>query len=318
MLYITHSTASEAVEALLSRLAGVHPAGPGRWLALCPAHPDRKPSLSIRLEGGRVLVHCFAGCDADAVLAAVGLSWRDLHRGHARPWESPNYYRPAPTPATPDADRRCYLERLWAEARPIQDAAVGRCYLAARGLALERVLEGLRLRVHPALPYREGGEVVGTYPALLGRVEHPRHGLVALHRTYLAPDGSGKAPVPSPKKLTPPVFEGATAGASIRLYPLEKDQPLGLAEGIETALAVHQSTGWPVWSCISAIGLERVQLPPEAREVIIAADHDPAGLEAARKLARRLLSEGRRVRLAVPERNGADWLDTLNESREVA
>jgi hypothetical protein len=38
-------------------------AGPGKWLAHCPAHSDSSPSLSIR-EGmdGRVLLHCFAGC----------------------------------------------------------------------------------------------------------------------------------------------------------------------------------------------------------------------------------------------------------------
>lgn len=311
MRYNPYSTASEAVEALLSRLAGVRLVGAGRWVACCPAHPDRKPSLSIRVLDGKILLHCFAGCDSDAVLAALGLTWADLHQGHARPWETPTYYRPAPAPATPDAERRRYLERLWAEAHPIQDAAVGRCYLEARGLILERVLEGLHLRVHPALPYREDGEVLDTYPALLGRVEHPRHGLVALHRTYLTPDGSGKAAVPSPKKLTPPVLEGATAGASIRLYALEPGQPLALCEGAETALAVHQCTGWPCWACVSAGGLERVQLPAEAREVVICADNDPAGLEAARKLARRLLSENRRVRLATPPKAGEDWLDVL-------
>lgn len=301
-----------ADDLLLSRLANLHPAGPGRWRATCPAHgTGRNQALSIRLEGDKILLHCFAGCAPDAVLAAVGLSWRDLHTRDSRPWDSPTYYRPAPAPATPDAERRRYLERLWAEAHPIQDAAVGRCYLEARGLILERVLEGLHLRVHPALPYREGGEVLGTYPALLGRVEHPRHGLVALHRTYLAPDGSGKAAVPSPKKLTPPVLEGATAGASIRLYAPQPGPPLALTEGVETSLAVHQLVGWPAWGCVSAGGLERVQLPAEAREVVIAADHDRAGLEAARKLARRLLSEGRKVRMAVPPREGQDWLDVV-------
>ncbi len=255
-----------------------------------------------------MLIHCFAGCPADAVLAAVGLTWRDLYAGEARPWEAPGYYRPAPAPARPEEGRHRYLERLWAEARPIQHSEVGAAYLKARGLQPERV-ENLNLRVHPGLDYRDGERVLGRYPALLGRVEHPRYGLVALHRTYLCRDGSGKAPVSSPKKLTPPVFEGATAGASIRLYPHEADKPLALAEGIETALAVHQATGWPVWACVSAGGLERVVLPTEAREVVICADHDPAGMDAARKLARRLLSEGRRVRLAVPPVAGADWLD---------
>jgi hypothetical protein len=64
---------------LLERLAGVKRTGPGRWIALCPAHDDRKPSLAIRALGdGRTLVHCFAGCDVSSVLAAVGLGFDAL------------------------------------------------------------------------------------------------------------------------------------------------------------------------------------------------------------------------------------------------
>lgn len=67
-------------DALLSRLDGVRRTGPGRWLARCPAHDDRKASLSIRgLDDGRVLVHDFAGCDVESVLAAVGLAFDALY-----------------------------------------------------------------------------------------------------------------------------------------------------------------------------------------------------------------------------------------------
>lgn len=63
----------------LSRLDGVRRSGPGRWLAKCPAHDDRSPSLSIReSEDGRTLITCFAGCDAGAVSGSVGLTLRDL------------------------------------------------------------------------------------------------------------------------------------------------------------------------------------------------------------------------------------------------
>jgi len=68
-----------AITALLERLQGIKRAGTGRWLARCPAHGDRSPSLSVReLEGGRVLLHCFAGCETAAVLRALGLSLSDL------------------------------------------------------------------------------------------------------------------------------------------------------------------------------------------------------------------------------------------------
>ena len=64
---------------LLERLEGVRATGPRGWVARCPAHHDKTPSLSVReLPDGRVLVHCFAGCDVHDILAAVGLSLRDL------------------------------------------------------------------------------------------------------------------------------------------------------------------------------------------------------------------------------------------------
>ena len=75
-------------ESLLSRLHGVRRTGPDRWVALCPSHDDGHPSLAIReIDGDRVLVHCFAGCTAHDVVAAVGLTLdalfpgRPSHRG---------------------------------------------------------------------------------------------------------------------------------------------------------------------------------------------------------------------------------------------
>lgn len=85
-------------QTLLDRLDGVRRTGPGRWIARCPAHPDRTPSLSIReLDDGRILVHDFAGCAAHEVLGAVGLTFDDLfpprESQHARPERRP--YIPA-------------------------------------------------------------------------------------------------------------------------------------------------------------------------------------------------------------------------------
>jgi hypothetical protein len=67
------------VETLLSRLDKVRRTGAGRWIARCPAHDDRTPSLSIReLDDGRTLIHCFGGCSVADVLAAVGLDFDAL------------------------------------------------------------------------------------------------------------------------------------------------------------------------------------------------------------------------------------------------
>lgn len=66
------------LDGLLARLDGVRQSGPDRWIARCPAHDDRDPSLSVRDAGDRVLIRCHAGCPAEAVVSALGLELRDL------------------------------------------------------------------------------------------------------------------------------------------------------------------------------------------------------------------------------------------------
>ena len=64
---------------LLSRLDKVKHTGQGRWVARCPAHNDRTPSLSLReLDDGRVLLRCFAECSAHEIVTSVGLELTDL------------------------------------------------------------------------------------------------------------------------------------------------------------------------------------------------------------------------------------------------
>ena len=70
----------KSVDKLLGQLERVKRTGAGRWLACCPAHADKGPSLSLReTDDGRVLVYCFAGCSSVDILAAVGLELRDLY-----------------------------------------------------------------------------------------------------------------------------------------------------------------------------------------------------------------------------------------------
>jgi hypothetical protein len=64
---------------ILDHLEGVRPNGREKYMARCPAHADRSPSLSIWLkDDGRILLKCFAGCDTEAVLTAMGLTFRDV------------------------------------------------------------------------------------------------------------------------------------------------------------------------------------------------------------------------------------------------
>ncbi len=72
------------IENLLGRLERVRRTGPCTYSACCPAHDDRGPSLSVReTDDGRILLHCYAGCDPHDVLAAIGLTFRDLHPDRA-------------------------------------------------------------------------------------------------------------------------------------------------------------------------------------------------------------------------------------------
>jgi len=67
-----------SADTLLARLDGVKRTGPDRWIARCPAHDDRHPSLSIRDADGNVLVKCWAGCSTAGILGTLDLVFEDL------------------------------------------------------------------------------------------------------------------------------------------------------------------------------------------------------------------------------------------------
>jgi hypothetical protein len=75
------------IEKLITRLDGVKRTGQNRYTAKCPSHNDKSPSLTVAEKEGRVIFHCFAGCEPADVLAAVGLTFRDLYP------ERPSYHK---------------------------------------------------------------------------------------------------------------------------------------------------------------------------------------------------------------------------------
>ena len=68
-----------SVEKLLPRLKGVRHVGDGKVVAICPAHQDKTPSLSVLIKPEKALLHCFAGCATADVLDAIGLTFSDLY-----------------------------------------------------------------------------------------------------------------------------------------------------------------------------------------------------------------------------------------------
>ena len=113
------------------------------------------------------------------------------------------------------------------------------------------------------------------------------------------------------------IFYGGLILASIALVVFARHQRVPVwhvADFAIPALAVRILTGLPAWSCVSAHGLETVSLPRGLGELVVAADNDPhhVGERAAHRLARRAQREGIPVvKVSVPKRTGADWLDVL-------
>lgn len=80
-------------DAIISRLDRVRQTGSASWIACCPAHADKSPSMTIREVEDRVLIHCFAGCPVEAILRALGMTFADLY-----PEPLPTTFRPLRKP----------------------------------------------------------------------------------------------------------------------------------------------------------------------------------------------------------------------------
>lgn len=65
------------IDAILSRLQRVRGRN-GNWTACCPAHDDKGPSLAVKEQDGKILLHCFAGCEVSAIVGALGIDMTDL------------------------------------------------------------------------------------------------------------------------------------------------------------------------------------------------------------------------------------------------
>ena len=129
-----------------------------------------------------------------------------------------------------------------------------------------------------------------------------------IHRTYL---GEGcKADLPTPKKLT--AASGPLVGACIPLAA-PRGGVLGIAEGIETAAAASLGSGLPVVAAYCANALAGFALPRGIERLVIFADHDPAGQQAAATLAQRATRAGLTSKTLTPSKPGSDWADVWLE-----
>lgn len=281
----------------------------GRWhgrygVSPCPiCQPERRKgqdALTLADGAAGLLLSCKkAGCSFRDILAAAGVM--------------PGDYTPpdAATIAQREAEQRREAEKrerqaraLWAETLPI-DGTAAEVYL--RGRAITCPLPET-LRFHPACWH---GATSTRSPALVARVD----GGVgfAAHRTYLRPDGSGKADLTPNKAML-----GATAGGAVRLAGGQG--VLAVAEGIETALSLLCGVlSGPVSVCaaLSSSGFARLHLPSAPGRLIVATDGDAAGAAAGNDLAERAAALGWAVTL-LPAPEGRDWNDVIRDTKGAA
>jgi putative DNA primase/helicase len=266
------------------------------WMARCPAHADHTPSLALSVGGsGKILVYCHAGCSQASVIAALrerGL-WGDI----GKPKATAGGFV-AGSPKRDKAHLTDFALRVW-HAATHASGSLAEAYLQARGLHLT---SSETLRFHPGLRH-PCGSVLPAMIALVARGND--HQAVGIHRTFLKPDGRGKAAV-EPQRM----MLGPCRGGAVQLASVSHGDTLLVGEGIETTLAAMQAKGHPGWAALSAPGLRALDLPPRVRQVIVLADGDDAGEAAALAAGQRWANEGRQVGIARAPRD-LDFNDML-------
>jgi putative DNA primase/helicase len=277
----------------IARALGLCEAGSARWHGPCPCCGYRSGFAVEERRDGLPLVYCSAGgCGQAELVAALrhrGL-WPDRDQKAAHTGGDPGELeRRREAKARERRQKIALANDMWHEAHPARGTLV-ETYFRSRSIMLPVPPVIRMLGMHSAYGRHSTGV---RRPQMIALVEHIEHGPVAVHRTFLAIDGSSKASLDPVRMSHGPVGGGAT-----RLAPA--GAILAIAEGIETALSYMQVTGTPTWAALSARGIRGLVLPKNVMEVVIAADPDPVGIMAAHAAARRWISEGRRVSIVRP------------------
>jgi putative DNA primase/helicase len=291
---------------------GLHRVG-REWRGRCPCCFYRESFVLTDVKHGGVVAWC-ASCQDRAAIAAT---LREV-QGNG---DAGNCVAHHPADERAERDRQANAERkreralsLWNGAGPCAEMPAAR-YLRSRGLDHLVACSELRYRADCPHPSSTRERTI-RIPALIARVADADGKFAALQRTFLKRDGSGKADIEPARASLGPIWGGA-----VRLAPLQDVLAAGelvVGEGIETSACAGLLLGLPAWAAISAGNLAKgLALPPDIRRVVIAADPDAPGEDAARSAWFRWRAEGRAVRVATPHTPSHDFNDVLlaKESR---
>lgn len=277
----------------IARALGGDVAGRDRVLCPGPGHSARDRSLSVTFRSDGFLVHSFAGDDWQACRDHVSTRLNMPFRNYT---ECLDRRAPARAAAV-DMDATSRALDIWRETVPLRGTP-GAIHLERRGVAYD----GDALRWHSSAPFGRGVRH-GCMVALVRNIvtNEPQ----AIHRTAI--DASGRK---IDRKALGPI-----AGGAVKLTENEDvTTVLAIAEGIETALSLRTLPDlecMPIWSLISAGGIANFPLLAGVEALWVGADHDPAGIGAARKAAKTWLDANREVLIVHPNERGADLNDLI-------
>jgi hypothetical protein len=217
------------------------------------------------------------------------------------PLQSPDCHTrqqpPAPT-GSPESARR-----LFAISQPIA-GTIAETYLRNRGiLALHKIHA---LRFHERCYYRPDVDApTEVWPALIAAVTDLVGNITGVHRTWLDPSGTHKAPVDTPRRAM-----GHILGHGVR-FGIATDV-MAAGEGLETVLSLRSALpALPMLAALSANHLAAILFPPTLRRLYIARDRDPAGDFAVAILTERAQSAGIEALTLTPARG--DFNEDLRE-----
>jgi hypothetical protein len=240
---------------------------PGRSMFVRLSGPESGPGAAGRWTDAASAEH---GDLLDVIRESCGfIEFREVvdeaRRFLSLPRAEPPYEPRPPAPqGSPEAARR-----LWAMTKPLA-GTLAEAYLHARGITDLRGCEAVRF--HPRCYYRpDDSSPTETWPAMIAAVTDLSGTITGAHRTWLAPDGSSKAPVDTPRRAM-----GGLLGHAVRFGAA--DDVLAVGEGIETMLSLRCALpAMPMAAALSANHLAALELPPRLRRLYIARDADAAG-----------------------------------------
>jgi putative DNA primase/helicase len=286
---------SQTLNELAHRLNG---SPNGAWLNIRgPRHSAADRSLGIRFDPAApdgFYIHSLAGDDKGECRAYVKSLLQKLEGDLSEIWG------PQHDSSSRIAARIKRAMALWQEGTSATGTPV-EAYLNSRGLV--GTLNNDVLRYHPACPFGKTLQV----PAMVTLITDAVTGEpIGVQRTAINDDGSAKRFGAASKMML-----GVARHGAVRIQPASEH--LGIAEGIETALSAAQMFGTPVWAALSKDGIGSFPVIPGVKRLTIFADHDDAGITAARKCGRRYKMSGIAGEIHVPPIFKSDWNNWLME-----